>query len=60
MSDAPQGENPMRVTDGSMPMTARVISLVLRPELGGWRVHNIGYPADPTGLPRTWQLNTDG
>lgn len=47
----------LKVAGGLVPLEARVISLVLRPELGGWRVHGFGNPADPQDIPRTWQAN---
>lgn len=43
------------VAGGLMPSDTHIISLVLRPELGGWRVHGFGYPLDPGEMPRTWQ-----
>ncbi|MFD4191689.1 toll/interleukin-1 receptor domain-containing protein [Amycolatopsis thermoflava] len=50
------GEGPpaLQVVGGLVPLEARIISLVYRPELGGWRVHGFGYPLDPANLPRTW------
>ncbi|MFD7664004.1 toll/interleukin-1 receptor domain-containing protein [Streptomyces sp. NPDC059788] len=42
------------VAGGLVPGEARILSLVLRPELGGWRVHNFGFPQDPNVMPRTW------
>ncbi|MFD6613169.1 toll/interleukin-1 receptor domain-containing protein [Micromonospora chalcea] len=47
-------EGPLRVAGGLVLLEARVISLVLRPELGGWKVHGFGYPADPDDMPRTY------
>lgn len=55
MDNAPQGDGPHRVVGGWLPMDAMVISLVFRPELGGWRVHAVGLPQDPDSLPRTWR-----
>lgn len=46
------------VSGGLLPTDAKIISMVLRPELGGWRVHGFGYPMDPSDLPRTWRLQT--
>jgi hypothetical protein len=55
-SGVPPGRNVgYKVAGGLMPVEARVISLVYRPELGGWRVHGIGIPLDPDQLPRSWQ-----
>jgi hypothetical protein len=51
---APEDPDVAKVAGGLVPMEARIISMVLRPELGGWRVHNFGYPQDPDALPRTW------
>ncbi|MFJ8081234.1 toll/interleukin-1 receptor domain-containing protein [Streptomyces sp. NPDC096205] len=42
------------VAGGLLPTEVRVLTLVLRPELGGWRVHNFGLPGDPAEMPRTW------
>jgi TIR domain len=49
-----QKSGPLVVAGGLMPFDAHIISLVLRPELGGWRVHGFGYPMDPSEMPRTW------
>ena len=54
MVDASEGA--LTVAGGLVPTDARIISLVLRPEVGGWRVHGFGYPLDPEELPRTWTL----
>lgn len=35
----------------STQMTAYVVSLVFRPEWGGWRVHGVGDPVDPEQVP---------
>lgn len=48
-------EGPLKVAGGLVPLEAKIISLVLRPELGGWRVHGIGYPLDPEQMPRSWE-----
>jgi len=58
MSDVQDQEQVTAVEGGLVPMEARIITLVLRPEYGGWRVHNFGYPQDPARLPRTWRMNT--
>jgi hypothetical protein len=42
------------VAGGLVPNESRIVSLVLRPELGGWRVHKFGFPQDPMTMPRTW------
>jgi hypothetical protein len=47
-------ERPLKVAGGLVPLEAKIISLVYRPELGGWRVHGIGYPLDPEQMPRSW------
>lgn len=49
----PEGEA-WQVIGGQILTNAMVISLVLRPELNGWRVHGVGYPVAPDDLPRTW------
>jgi hypothetical protein len=59
VSDVDQ-ENVTTVVGGLVPMEARIITLVLRPECGGWRVHTFGYPQDPVSLPRTWMMSTPG
>jgi TIR domain len=46
---------PLQVEGGPMLVEARIVSLVLRPELGGWRVHEFGLPLEPDQLPRTWR-----
>lgn len=48
-----QSGDAFRVAGGLMAVDAHVISLVLRPELGGWRVHSFGEPSFEN-LPRTW------
>lgn len=55
VSDVDGAPDAAQVVDGSMLIGARVLSLVYRPELGGWRVHGMGHPVDPAGLPRTWK-----
>jgi hypothetical protein len=45
-------EGPLHVVDGDIEIRAMIISLIRRPELGGWRVHGIGLPVDPQDLPR--------
>jgi len=57
-SDVGNQEQVTTVVGGLVPMEARVVTLVLRPECGGWRVHNFGYPQDPARLPRTWRMNS--
>lgn len=52
--DAGVPQSPLVVAGGLMPTDALVITLVLRPELGSWRVHGVGQPYDPGDLPRTW------
>lgn len=47
----------LEIAGGLMLADAMIISLVLRPELGGWRVHGLGYPLDSDELPRTWKLD---
>lgn len=48
---------PLMVEGGPVPSNSRIISLVYRPELGGWRVHGVGYPLYSEDLPRTWKNN---
>ena len=55
VSDIGEVKDILQVADGPMMLRARIISLVYRPELGGWRVHGFGQPLDPEQLPRTWQ-----
>lgn len=50
------GEEPLQVLRDPVPAEAKIISLVYRPELGGWRVHHIGSPLNPADLPRTWSM----
>jgi TIR domain len=47
-------EEQIQVLRNPLPAEARIISLVYRPELGGWRVHGLGHPVDPTDLPGSW------
>jgi hypothetical protein len=54
ISGVGENEGPIQVLRNPLPAGARIISLVYRPELGGWRVHGLGHPVDPTDLPRTW------
>jgi hypothetical protein len=49
----------LKVEDGPMLLDARIISLVHRPELGGWRVHGFGIPLTPDQLPRTGMRPSD-
>jgi hypothetical protein len=53
ISNVGDEEEPIRVLRNPLPVEARIISLVYRPELGGWRVHGLGRPVDPTDLPRS-------
>lgn len=54
ISNVGDKEEPIQVLRNPLPAEARIISLVYRPELGGWRVHGLGHPVDPTDLPRSW------
>lgn len=54
LTDIGDEQEPLQIVGGPMLTEARIISLVYRPELGGWRVHGIGYPLDPDELPRSW------
>jgi TIR domain len=54
-SEVGDEEGPLKVAGGLVPLESRIISLVYRPELGGWRVHGIGYPLDPDEMPRSWE-----
>jgi hypothetical protein len=54
ISGVDENEGPIQVLRNPLPTEARIISLVYRPELGGWRVHGLGHPVDPTDLPRSW------
>jgi hypothetical protein len=58
ISNVGDKEEPIQVLRDPLPAEARIISLVYRPELGGWRVHGIGHPVDPTDLPRSWPSGT--
>jgi len=53
LADVGEGEEPLQVLRDPIPVDATIISLVLRPELGGWRVHGLGRPVDPQQLPRS-------
>ncbi|WP_078941063.1 toll/interleukin-1 receptor domain-containing protein [Streptomyces cellulosae] len=53
-SEVESEEGTLMVAGGLVPIEARALSLVLRPEVGGWRVHNFGFPQDPNAMPRTW------
>jgi hypothetical protein len=59
--DLPQSEGAAvwQLVGGYLPTNVMVITLVLRPELNGWRVHAIGQPVVPSDLPRTWALRMD-
>jgi hypothetical protein len=54
MAGLEEGSDPLKVAGGHLLVEARIISLVLRPELDGWRVHGFGYPLDVDAMPRTW------
>jgi hypothetical protein len=54
-SEVGDEEGPLKVAGGLVPLESRIISLVYRPELGGWRVHGIGNPLDPDQMPRSWK-----
>ena len=54
ISDVEQGGDAQMVAGGFILADARVVSLVLRPELGGWRVHGFGLALEPDEMPRTW------
>jgi hypothetical protein len=54
ISGVDENEGPIQVLRNPLPTEARIISLVYRPELGGWRVHGLGHPVDSTDLPRSW------
>jgi hypothetical protein len=54
ISGVDENEGPIQVLRNPLPTEARIISLVYRPELGGWRVHGLGRPVDSTDLPRSW------
>jgi len=54
MRDVEPGQGPAMVAGGLLPSDVHVISLLLRPEFGGWRVHGFGLPSDPDEVPRTW------
>jgi hypothetical protein len=54
--DLPQAEGVAvwQLVGGEFPTNVMVLTLVLRPELGGWRVHSVGKPSPPSDIPRTW------
>ena len=54
-SDNAASESAMVVSGGFMLTEGRIVSLVLRPELDGWRVHGFGPPLEPEAMPRTWR-----
>jgi hypothetical protein len=60
LSDVEDQAQVTTVAGGLVQMEARIITLVLRPEFGGWRVNNFGYPQDPSSLPRTWRMSSSG
>lgn len=47
-------DGPQQVIGGEMQISAKMISLVLRPELNGWKVHKFGQICSPNEMPRTW------
>jgi hypothetical protein len=53
ISNVGDEEEAIQALRNPLPVEARIISLVYRPELGGWRVHGVGHPVDPTDLPRS-------
>lgn len=57
--DMPEGAAVWQLVGGQFPTEVMVVTLVLRPELGGWRVHAVGLPVPPSDLPRTWNRGTD-
>ena len=44
VSNVGDEEKPIQVLRNPLPVKATIISLVYRPELGGWRVHGLGHP----------------
>jgi hypothetical protein len=54
MAGLEEGSDSQKVAGGHLLVEARIISLVLRPELDGWRVHDFGLPLDADAMPRTW------
>jgi len=50
-------DSPVQFITEGFPAMSMIISLVYRPELGGWRVHSIGQPLDPDDLPRSWPIH---
>ena len=53
VSNVGNEEEALQVLADPLPVEARVISLVYRPEFGGWRVHGVGHPVEPADLPRS-------
>ena len=53
ISNVGDREEPIQVLRDPLPVEARIISLVYRPELGGWRVHSLGHPVDPADPSRS-------
>src|SRR6266481_4927503 len=47
ISGVSNAESVLKVEGGYMLVTAKIISIVYRLELGGWRVHALGRPCDP-------------
>ena len=56
LTDVPSSSSALMVAGGFVLKDARIVSLVLRPELGGWRVHGFGLPLDVDSVPRTWRF----
>jgi hypothetical protein len=54
ISNVGDEEEPIQALRNPLPAKARIISLVYRPELGGWRVYGVGHPVDSTDLPRSY------
>jgi len=55
IADLEDQTNVLKVS-GPMMTNAWIISLVYRPELGGWRVHGFGRSLEPAELPRTYTV----
>jgi hypothetical protein len=53
VSNVGDEEGPVQVLRNPVPVEAMIISLVYRPEFGGWRVHGVGHPVDSADLPRS-------
>jgi TIR domain-containing protein len=53
VSNVGNEEEALQVLADPLPVEARIISLVYRPEFGGWRVHSVGHPVEPADLPRS-------